>query len=388
MPPSTRQCFVIPWKVGEGWWMSFSGANRFKGISDVKRGYKTYELSNHLGNVLATVSDRLVSGTCTDSIVDFYDADILTISDYYPFGMTMEGRTQYAEKYRFGFNGMEKYDHWQGEGHAYDFGARVYDSRLGRWMSVDPLAGKYEDVSPYIFSINSPLAYKDIDGRDIIFTVQVDANGNKTLIVTVNAQLLNLSSQHRHSSDLVGLKSQIEGQARRTFSGAFTDGTTRVDVKFNINIEIINSMDQIREGAHIIALVDDVLPSPSKPAMDPIGLALRSRNASINQVKGQAPSKLIHTIIHELGHNLGLEDEYKTDNDGNITRTGGDNLMAIGSSYKLTKEQREVMFFGMSRIGEPGKTHKWANRDIGPNSGKADTKGQLKDLLSNAETQK
>jgi RHS repeat-associated protein len=159
MPPSTRQSFVVPWKVGEGKWTSFFGTNMFKGISYVKRGYKTYELSNHLGNVLATVSDRRVCGTCTDSIVDFYDADILTISDDYPFGMTMQGRTQYAEKYRFGFNGMEKYDHWQGDGHAYDFGARVYDSRLGRWMSVDALFKMLPSFVPYAFVGNCPISH-------------------------------------------------------------------------------------------------------------------------------------------------------------------------------------------------------------------------------------
>src|SRR5690606_22386075 len=95
----------------------------FSGITYVKRGYKTYELSNHLGNVLATVSDRRVSGTCTDSIVDFYDADILSVSDYYPFGMGMEGRTD-GKQGRFGFNGMERENAWQGESNAYDFGAR------------------------------------------------------------------------------------------------------------------------------------------------------------------------------------------------------------------------------------------------------------------------
>jgi len=44
-------------------------------------GAKNYELSNHLGNVLATVSDRkLWNGT--DRI-----ADVKSASDYYPFGM-------------------------------------------------------------------------------------------------------------------------------------------------------------------------------------------------------------------------------------------------------------------------------------------------------------
>jgi len=65
-------------------------------------GQKNYELTNHLGNVLALVSDEKQS-----AIV----AEVLSVSDYYPFGMEMPGRkfVKYAsEEYRFGFTGHEK----------------------------------------------------------------------------------------------------------------------------------------------------------------------------------------------------------------------------------------------------------------------------------------
>jgi len=41
-----------------------------------------------------------------------------------------------AEQYRYGFNGMEHEDDLTGG--DYDFGARIYDSRLARWLAVDP----------------------------------------------------------------------------------------------------------------------------------------------------------------------------------------------------------------------------------------------------------
>jgi len=140
-----------------------------QGVTYVVRGEKSYELSNHLGNVLSVISDRREAGSCTDSLVDFYYADGKSVSDYYPFGMGMDGRTQSAGGYRWGFNGMEKYDDWQGEGNAYDFGARVYDSRLGRWMAVDPLAEQYPSFSPYISFLNNPLAFIDPDGRVVVW---------------------------------------------------------------------------------------------------------------------------------------------------------------------------------------------------------------------------
>jgi RHS repeat-associated protein len=70
--------------------------------------------------------------------------------------------------YRFHFNGKETDNEVYGEGNALDFGARTYDSRLGRWLSVDPLAAKYSDLSPYNFAGNCPILFIDIDGQKFV----------------------------------------------------------------------------------------------------------------------------------------------------------------------------------------------------------------------------
>jgi len=63
--------------------------------------------------------------------------------------------------YRYGFNGMEGDDEIKGQGNSYDFGARMYDARIGRWLSLDPLASKYPFLSDYNFVANSPLQFID-----------------------------------------------------------------------------------------------------------------------------------------------------------------------------------------------------------------------------------
>ena len=78
--------------------------------------------------------------------------------------------------YRFSFNGMEKDDEVKGVGNSLDFGARIYDSRLGRWLSIDPLAKKYTSLSPYNFVANNPLNNVDLDGRDIKPLTSTDVN--------------------------------------------------------------------------------------------------------------------------------------------------------------------------------------------------------------------
>ncbi len=85
----------------------------------------------------------------------------------YLFGMLMPGRHQEinGNPYTYGFNGMERDEEVKGAGNSYDFGARMQDPRLGRWLSIDPLAAKYPAFSPYNFALNTPIWAMDPDGR-------------------------------------------------------------------------------------------------------------------------------------------------------------------------------------------------------------------------------
>ncbi len=86
--------------------------------------------------------------------------------NYFTFGSLMPGRNYNSNSTRYGFNGMEKVDELHGNsGDAYDFGARVYDARLGRWMSVDPSAKFAYDESPFVAMGNNPQLNVDPDGK-------------------------------------------------------------------------------------------------------------------------------------------------------------------------------------------------------------------------------
>ncbi|RFM27921.1 deaminase domain-containing protein, partial [Deminuibacter soli] len=128
------------------------------------RGSKLFELTNHLGNVLATVSDRRQLVSLNNTTIDHYEPVLLSATDYYPFGMEMPGRVYSGGKYRYGFNGKENDNEVKGEGNSLDFGSRIYDSRLGRWYSTDMHPKTYQ--SPYSFARNSPNNIIDPDGND------------------------------------------------------------------------------------------------------------------------------------------------------------------------------------------------------------------------------
>ncbi len=80
----------------------------------------------------------------------------------------MPGRNYQTDAYRYGFAGKEKDGDFNNN---YDFGARIYDSRLGRWLSLDPLAKEYPSHSPYCYSLNTPIAAKDPDGKKVYIVV-------------------------------------------------------------------------------------------------------------------------------------------------------------------------------------------------------------------------
>ncbi|MBL4862798.1 MAG: hypothetical protein JKY09_07275 [Crocinitomicaceae bacterium] len=80
--------------------------------------------------------------------------------------------------YRYGFNGMEKDDEVSGNNNSYDFGARMYNPRVGKWFSTDPMQTAFPSHSPYSFVNNSPILYKDLEGETGIVTITEGVNGN------------------------------------------------------------------------------------------------------------------------------------------------------------------------------------------------------------------
>ncbi len=140
-------------------------------------GNKSYELTNHLGNVLATVSDRKVDSTWTSGLTTLYAPDIRTASDYYAFGWEKPGRTM-SNGYRFGFNGKEN----DKETGFQNYGMRYYDPRINRFFSVDPITKKFPELTPFQFASNTPVQAIDLDGLEAFhYSLSFDAHNRAIL---------------------------------------------------------------------------------------------------------------------------------------------------------------------------------------------------------------
>ena len=123
-------------------------------------GKKNYELSNHLGNVLAVISDRKKGSGNVGGNYAYFDAVTISATDYYPFGMAMPGRTFNTEGYRYGFNGQERDTELGNSFFTAEYWE--YDARIGRRWNRDPVVLAWQ--SPYAALDNNPIALSDPSG--------------------------------------------------------------------------------------------------------------------------------------------------------------------------------------------------------------------------------
>ncbi|MBX2910224.1 MAG: hypothetical protein KF706_11395 [Chitinophagales bacterium] len=154
-----------------------------EGVTYIAAGEKQYELSNHLGNVLATVSDRKIPYYVSGAL-DHYKAEQITGNEYYAFGMTMPQRT-FQEGYRFGFGGGEKINEIYSKDNYVDLGERGVDVRLGRlnWR-IDPLAKNFPSESNYTYAGNNPIIFTDYEGKKKTYYIVTLHNDGKVTVQT------------------------------------------------------------------------------------------------------------------------------------------------------------------------------------------------------------
>ena len=119
------------------------------GYVSLTDGKYHYYLKDHQGNNRVVVAEE---GTVEE------------VNDYYAFGGLMSTSSrQSVQPYKY--NGKEL-DSKSGLD-WYDYGARMYDAALGRFMKTDRFSEKYVSLSPYQYGANNPVNNIDVNGDNV-----------------------------------------------------------------------------------------------------------------------------------------------------------------------------------------------------------------------------
>ncbi|WP_159288372.1 RHS repeat domain-containing protein [Tenacibaculum maritimum] len=137
-----------------------------KNASDISQGFKyVYQYKDHLGNVRLSYTDNNNDGVITPS------TEIIEESNYYPFGLLHKGYNNVvssngnstAEKFKY--QGQELEEELGKNTYAYQW--RDYDPAIARFNKIDRFAEKYMKNSPYSFTANNPIYFREIAGDSI-----------------------------------------------------------------------------------------------------------------------------------------------------------------------------------------------------------------------------
>lgn len=330
-------------------------------------GSRQYELSNHLGNVLSVVSDKVIPYFYGGGIKDMR-ADIRVAQDYSPFGVTLSRRNfSVSEGYSYGFNNMENDDEVKGDNNSYDFGARMYDTRLGRWLSPDMLEKKYPSLSTYCFTNNNPVINIDFDGNDWGASTKIESDGSKTITLKLTAAVLNSSDI---AFDMNAFKGAVETQVKNTYSVSWNEEIgrknvtktingkkqvvnepvyRRVNVLVEVDLQVISDKSELKDNQHLLEIV--------KPEAAPgiYGMVNKMYGKEVILNSDFVPNMINgndnNTIVHELGHSFGLrhiDQQVETLKDKERLESGGRGNPQYQGPISQSKNPNNAMFSGGS----------------------------------------
>jgi len=165
--------------IYQGGTLQFFGQPEGYVTPDGQGGYDyVYQYKDHLGNIRLSYVDDGNGGL-----------EIVEENNYYPFGLKHKGYNEngmsslgndVAQKWKFG--GKEYEDDLEKNTVAYEW--RDYDPAIGRFGKIDRFAEEYVGISPYAFTANNPMVFREIQGDsiDVSQIIQYD-NDNGTNIL-------------------------------------------------------------------------------------------------------------------------------------------------------------------------------------------------------------
>ncbi len=246
--------------------------------------------------------------------------------------MAMPNRTDNSPKYRYGFNGQEKDDEGEfGDLTHYDFGARIYNPGIGRFLSVDPLKEKYPNMTPYQFAGNMP-------------TIAIDREGKDFIIITWHPMI---RDQGHTAIAIANWKTvEIEGIKMNVHDGSYTIYEVAPDRNTGSIEDYVNNPNRIVKGIvsrRVVSSEEEVLNYTFGPKVrKPSGVVKIRSNTIEDKAAIEALNSLETTEsigyeeLGETGHYEQIEIHKNTVNYSLTQQETNDNCTFSCSSFAIT----------------------------------------------------
>jgi len=165
-----------------------SGARQIpEGAGQVKQMAESGIVMDQGGFLTAyTVNESPASVYIDNFQITTTSGQLMEENTYYPFGMLneMQSYQSYNDPVNnYKYNGKELQNELSLQ--WLDYGARFYDPQIGRFTALDPLANKYNSLSPYCYVSNNPIIFVDPDGKKIVFANGTTAEFKKQFMEAI-----------------------------------------------------------------------------------------------------------------------------------------------------------------------------------------------------------
>ena len=176
---------------------------------------------DHLGNTRVTYNVR-----CSPN--NSFTYNISTALDYYPYGKELRAYNSVGEKYKSTTNERDLET-------GYDFrNARSSSADAVRFNTVDPLAGRFANVSPYCYVGGNPVRLIDPSGKEIDVSYETDENGHTNVKIHYTAMLVNNSAYSYNADEVSQIKALFESALKDIWGGG--DAGSRAVGNYSISV--------------------------------------------------------------------------------------------------------------------------------------------------------